>query len=38
MRKNIREVKGKDGDEDKGEKIKEKTRQERVFLCRLNSS
>jgi len=31
MRKNITEVKGKDGDKEKGKKIKEKTRQERVF-------
>ena len=37
MRKNITEVKGKDGDEEKGKKIK-KTRQEGFFLCRLNSS
>ena len=31
MRKNIAEVKGKEGDKAKGKKIKEKTRQERVF-------
>jgi hypothetical protein len=32
MRKNIAEVNGKDGDEEKGKQIKEKTRHERVYF------
>jgi hypothetical protein len=32
MRRNITKVKGEDGDEEKGKKIKEKARQERVFF------
>jgi hypothetical protein len=39
MRKNITQMKGKDGDEEKGKKMKQKARQERDFvLCRLHSS
>jgi hypothetical protein len=36
MRKNITEVKGKDGDEEGGKKIEEESRQERVCCTCLN--